>query len=128
MSSTLTHTEMGLQVHSASAAAADREHRQPENIRPAGKNRFRFVDVPEVVDVPADDVAAGLPVPQLTSWERTYCTATQAAHHLGYVDFRDLRKYVAAGLLKPYFRPLSTRPLYKRAEVEALVVQRAPAA
>lgn len=114
----LTRTEMGLQVHSASAAVADREHRQPRSIRPAGRNSFRVVDnEPEEVIVPA----AATPAPATTPWERTYCTATEAAHHLGYADFRDLRRYVAAGLLQQYFRPLSNRPLYKRAEVEALI-------
>lgn len=37
----LTRTEMGLQAHSAGAALADdREHRQPGEIRPAGRNAF----------------------------------------------------------------------------------------
>lgn len=43
MNATLTRTEMGLQIHSASAAAADREHRQPSSIRPAGRNAFEIL-------------------------------------------------------------------------------------
>ena len=124
MSAQLVKTEMGLQVHTG-GRAANREHRQPRQIRPAGRNSFRFVDnEPEEVIVPPTPTPAPTAT-TTTPWERTYCTATEAAHHLGYADFRDLRRYVAAGLLRQYFRPLSNRPLYKRAEVEALIKARA---
>ena len=130
MSAHLVQTEHGLQVHDAPAGlrpalASDREHRQPQ-VRPAGRNCFR-ADEPEVQIVPPPsrlDTAHRLP-PTGPGWEQTFVTASAAAAYLGYADFRDLRKYVRAGLLTPYLRPLSNRPLYRRAEVEALVKPRA---
>ena len=41
MSTQLVATEMGLQVHTG-GIAAQREHRQPQNIRPAGRNAFEI--------------------------------------------------------------------------------------
>lgn len=124
--SALTHTEMGLQVHSASASAANREHRQPEGIRPAGRNRFAAeVTEPDVQIVPPRPKAVLPDIVREKRWEDTFVSATEAAHYLGYEDFRDLRKYVAAGLLTPHYRPLSNRAIYRRAEVEALVKPRA---
>ena len=51
MNATITRTEMCLQVHSASASAANREHRQPQGIRPAGRNAFEIA--PTLDDAPA---------------------------------------------------------------------------
>lgn len=128
MSAALIRTEMGLQVRDGADASAhaDREHRQP-NVRAVGRNRFAaVVTEPDVEIVPASPPRPATQADTPPSdWARTYVTASEAAAYLGYADHRDLRRYVAAGLLTPYYRPLSCRALYRRAQVEALVAPRA---
>lgn len=130
MSAALIRTEMGLQVRDGAdrSAHADREHRQP-NVRPTGRNRFAAaVTEPDVEIVPNRKPEAGdrkLGLPGHPTWDSTFVTATEAAHYLGYADFRELRKYVAAGLLTPHYRAISNRAIYLRVEVERLVKPRA---
>lgn len=124
MSAALIRTEMGLQVRDGAdrSAHADREHRQP-NVRPTGHNRFAAsVTEPDVEVVPYRRPETANRKP---TWDSTFVTATEAAHYLGYADFRELRKYVAAGLLTPHYRALSNRAIYLRVEVERLVKPRA---
>lgn len=56
-----------------------------------------------------------------------YMQADEAAAYLCLGTFRELRRYTAQGLLTVYRRRGSNRPLYKRSEVEALIVPVSPA-
>ena len=99
----LVDTEMGLQVRTG-GVPADREHRQPENIRPAGRNSFEVA------------TRAGN-----RRWEDTYVTAEAAAEFLGFSHPKRLAPLIAARLLQPYRRAGSERRLFRRDQVEGLI-------
>jgi hypothetical protein len=115
MSTALLHTEHGLQVRTGAtrAAHADRIHRQPGAIVPAGRNSFELA---------TREGGA--------RWEDTYVTAEQAAAFLGLSRPDQLAPHIVRKELVPYRRKGSERRLFRRADVEALVepaTEKAPA-
>lgn len=82
MSAVLTRTEMGLQVHAgAPELAADREHRQPIDPAPAGRNSF-------VLPAPADESGS-----RAKPWK-----PSKLAERLG-VNAKTIKRRIQDGLL-----------------------------
>lgn len=106
MNTALLLTDNGLQVRTGAAASshADRVHRQPGRIVPAGRNSF------EVATRTGN-----------ARWEDTYVTAEAATEFLGLSRTDALSPYIVRGELTPYRRKGSERRLFRRAQVEALV-------